>query len=87
MNKLESMKRSILYEINKKTDEILNIITCNSESAILEANDASNSMGIKLPVENMEQFAKLSRTITEDSEKEKSMVRGIQVNLFCLYSA
>ncbi|XP_043481491.1 uncharacterized protein LOC122510721 [Leptopilina heterotoma] len=73
ITKLESVKRSISHEINKKTEDILNHLTSNTEASILENNDTNNAIGIKFPIENMEQFVKLSQTISQDSEKEKHM--------------
>ncbi|XP_051163646.1 uncharacterized protein LOC127283035 [Leptopilina boulardi] len=73
ITKIESVKRSISHELNKKTEEILNHLTSNTEASILENNDTNHAIGIRFPVENMEQFAKLSQTISQDSEKEKNM--------------
>lgn len=78
------MKRSISHEINKKTEEILNLLTSNTEASILENNDTNNAIGIKFPVENMEQFLKLSQTISQDGEKEKNMVNIIYLIILFL---
>ncbi|XP_033208416.1 uncharacterized protein LOC117167523 [Belonocnema kinseyi] len=73
MNKIESMHRNIIHHLNKKVDEILNVVTSNNEAAIIETPDTINAIDFYLPVENMKQFTELSQTIRDDIEKEKIM--------------
>jgi len=83
--RIDATKRSIIYDLNKKTDEIKNMIVCTmgrtSDPENLEQGDGLHTV---LPIATLDAFLEFDESIKNDPEKARFLVMYYH-NCCCYY--
>lgn len=82
---IKGAKQSILYDINKKFEELKNTIALNETPGIINNNKKQrDALGIKLPIKEHEDFLTFETVLENDSERESSLVKKGLLKFFKL---
>lgn len=74
IRKIESVKRNLLYDLRVKTEQInTNFQSASGFVLGLEADESTAILGVKLPVDTLEEF-NLLEEVLKTPEKAKAMV-------------
>lgn len=72
---ISSAKRSILYDINKKMDEVKRIKIINDTTTNTNVSKLKEALGIVLPLKTMEDFMIFENELEGSANKRKALVR------------
>ncbi|KAK0170536.1 hypothetical protein PV328_008374 [Microctonus aethiopoides] len=70
---MTSMKRSLLYNFQMKTDEIKNALIVEINQAkvpVFNCTEARAGVGVALPIKNLDDFITFDEALNEDEEKK-----------------
>lgn len=78
LKQLECVKRSILYDINKRFEELRETFQINSSAFGTNSMRYREMLGITaLPFKTLEEFSEFDKTLYDNLEKEQAMVYSI----------
>jgi len=75
---IESVKRSILYDLHKNINDIKNTLAlnvCVDRPLGTLLTECKNNLAVSLPFDTVEQFVEFNEQLSSNIEKEKSYVR------------
>jgi len=73
---IESVKRSILYDLHKNINDIKNTLALNVGRPLgTLLTECKNNLAVSLPFNTVEQFIEFNEQLSSNVEKEKSYVR------------
>lgn len=75
--KIDSAKRSIQYDLDRKINEINNNIMFSSRSTLQHGSDARKKINTPLPITDLEDFLKFERSLQNDDEETKNALVSV----------
>lgn len=74
LSAINSAKRSILYDVEKRINEVKNTVVANRVQQVPSTADLKEKLGTPLPITTIENFLEFEETIKNSGESKKALV-------------
>lgn len=76
---INSAKRSILYNVDKKVNDIKNAIEASTEMPKENLNSIKDKLGVALPIKTIEEFLSFEEMIATTEEKKQALIHFYRI--------